>query len=49
MLHQYKELQASADRVLWDRLDNDKRRLLRWAEEKKTSDIDGERAQGKRI
>lgn len=44
MLHQYKELQASADRVLWDRLDSDKRRLLRWAEEKKTSHIDGERA-----
>lgn len=44
MLHQYKTSQISADRVLWDRLDDDKRRLLRWAEEKKTSHIDGERA-----
>jgi hypothetical protein len=44
MLHQYKTSQVSADRILWDRLDDDKRKLLRWAEENKTSHIDGERA-----
>ncbi len=40
----YNQYQRSADRMLWDRLDADKRRLLRWAQENQTSCIDGERA-----
>ena len=44
MLHKYQSLQESSDRMLWDRIENDKKRLLKWAKEKKTSCIDGEKA-----
>ena len=40
----YNQYQKSADRILWDRLDADKRKLLRWAQENQTSDIDGKKA-----
>lgn len=35
MLHKYQSLQESSDRMLWDRIENDKKRLLKWAKEKK--------------
>ena len=47
MLYQYEKSQRAAglaDRKLWDRLEEDKIILLRWAKEKQASCIDGERA-----